>query len=86
MSGELQQSATNAIGEKASAVIASVFSAILGNAEGIETAIRVISALPLAVLSCVLVYGQIKKGRAERKLLYLQIEVLESKNEKEGES
>ena len=79
---ELQQSVANASGDPIRAWIASVLTALFGGStyyELIGPILGALSTVPLAVLSCVLVYGQIKKGKLERKQLHMQIAVMQDK-------
>ncbi len=85
MSGELQQSVANATEGKLPAVIASALTACLGNSELIGTIVGALSAVPLGILSCFLVYGQIKKGKLERKIYHMQIENMEKEKEKDND-
>ena len=82
MTGDLQQSVVNATGDKIGAGIASMLTAIFGGSvyyDLVPAVLGGLSALPLWILSCVLVYGQIKKGRLERKQLHMQLAILEEK-------
>lgn len=83
MSVELQQSALNAAGEKASVAVAS---GLTTAAAGVSTYFQIIPALLGSIasatgiiISCGLFYLSWKKNRLERKQLHLQIAVLEEK-------
>lgn len=79
---ELQQSVSGASASPVSAWIASGLTAVFGTSaynEIIPILLGYVSTIPMAVLSCVLIYGQIKKGRLERKQLHMQIAVMQAK-------
>lgn len=87
MSEELRQNVVNAAGEKLSAWIVSLGTVGTGLSTVLELLPTIIGGLSSLVgfgLSSVLIYGQIKKGRIERQLLYLQRdELIRKKQERE---